>query len=305
MSWQHALIAVTCIFLAGCATSQRNAPPDAVTCSGPLKVDRQVMQPAQSPRGLDFPGSDATAGTIRFRFRNPLAPYPATYIWRIKPRSQASYYTTFFWGNDDGAENLDTFLWDHGKSNSYYGAHPYPSPAPNMVPPDKVGPRHWEISVASMDILSDSTVEYDRWHLQALLVWADAKGRKHHEFYWDLPDTRKVIRHRESADYGATLPPAPALTFGDAPWNPSKEILDGVLRGIQIYSARLTMSDVLAEIDHPLSTAAGAACVWYVNRDPTPDDISDKSGSGNDPEWVGMERPVTWKQDGTATPATP
>jgi len=247
-----------------------------------------VKQLAEKPSGLDFPGSTATTGTVRFRFTKPLAIYPATYIWRYYPRSQASYYTTFFWGNDG------EFRWDGGKSNTYYGAHPYPYPAPHFVPPDQIGPRYWEISVGGLDVLSKTPVEYNRWHTQALRVWSDWFGRKHHEFYWDLPDTTKVIRHTESSQYGNKNPPAPALTFGDAPWNPSNEIMDGVLRGIQVYADKLELSDILEESAKPLSTNAGVASVWYMNLNPTPTDISDKSGRGHQPEWVGPERPRLW-----------
>jgi hypothetical protein len=238
--------------------------------------------------GLDFPGSAATAGTVRFRFTKPLDIYPATYIWRVNLRSEAQYYTTFFWGNDG------EFRWDeHGFPNSYYGAHPYPSPAPHFVAPQDVGPRYWEIAVAGLDVLSKQQVEYGRWHTQALRVWSDFLG-KHHEFYWDLPDTNKVIRQRQPRSYGNKLPPRPALTWGDAPWNPSNEIMNGVIRGIQIYSTALSKDDLLAEAATPLSTAAGASHVWYVNLDPTPTDISDKSGAGHQPEWVGPERPQLW-----------
>lgn len=67
--------------------------------------------------GLDFQGSASTTGTVRFRFTNPLAIYPATDIWQLNPRSQAEYYTTFFWGNDG------EFWWDNGFPNTTYGAH--------------------------------------------------------------------------------------------------------------------------------------------------------------------------------------
>ena len=70
--------------------------------------------------GLDFPGSSAVSTTMRFKFTNPqdngLPIYGpggngVTYIWRAYPRRQAGYYTAFFWGNDDGKNSLDTFLW--------------------------------------------------------------------------------------------------------------------------------------------------------------------------------------------------
>ncbi|MBK6598755.1 MAG: hypothetical protein IPG25_13050 [Proteobacteria bacterium] len=218
---------------------------------------------------------------MRFRFTNPPAMYPATYIWRVLPRRQAGYYTAFFWGNDG------TFFWDNGNPNSYYGAHPYPQPAPN-------GSDHkWEISVNGRDVLSPEFVEYGRWHTQALRVWSDGNG-KHHEYYWDWPNTSRVIRQTEDVSYANVRPTNAALTFGDAPWAPSTEIMNGVMRGLQVYSTLLSVSDVGAEINNPKSTATGASNIWYLNLNPTPTDISDKSGAGNNPQWVGGERPLLW-----------
>lgn len=232
-------------------------------------------------RGLDFKGSASTTGTVRFRFTNPLANYPATYIWRVKPRQQSGYYTAFFWGNDG------TFYWGPSSPDSYYGAHPYPQPAPN-------GSSHkWEMSVYGYDYLSSENVTYDVWHTQALRVWSDGSG-KHHEFYWDLPNTSRVIRVNSPSEYGNIMPPSPALTFGDAPWNVSNEIMNGVMRGFQIYSTALSVNDILSESATPKSTGAGASSMWYLNLNPTPTDISDKSGAGHHPAWVGSERPQLW-----------
>src|SRR5688572_24701129 len=149
---------------------------------------------AAQTTGLDFPGNDAVSNwsTMRFKFANPhLNGLPiygpggqgVTYIWRAYPRQQAGYWTAFFWGNDDGNGNLATFLWVGGghEADSYYGAHPYPQNPPNGNTHD------WEISIEQRDY-TNGAVQYDRWHTQALVVWADAAG-KHHEFYWDLPNT--------------------------------------------------------------------------------------------------------------------
>ena len=270
--------------------------PASATASGATSVEAAARGEARTEqstaRGLDFPGSEGVRKTMRFRFLEPLSLYPATYIWQALPRQQAGYYTAFFWGNDDGKGDLRTFLWDKGgrAADSYYGAHPYPDKPPR-------GNTHsWEISIEQHDFVNGA-VEYDRWHTQALRVWADPSGRKHHEFYWDLPRTylTRMVRRISPADWGNKQPPAPALTFGDAPWAPGKEVWHGVLRGFQIYSAALSVVEILAEIDKPLSTRAGARSVWYLNVDPTPSDIMDKSGRGNHPEWVGSERPTLWK----------
>jgi hypothetical protein len=261
--------------------------------------------------GLDFPGSASVSTTMRFRFNNPqndglpiYGPGGAgvTYIWRAYPRQQAGYYTAFFWGNDDGQGDLNTFLWvANGSADSYYGAHPYPQSPPN-------GNTHfWEISVEQEDPVN-GVVVYDRWYTQALRVWSDTDG-KHHEFYWDLPNTdanHRVVRVSPT-DWGNINPPAPALTWGDAPWAPGNEVWNGILRGIQIYSTKLSLADIQSEASTPLSTTAGANNIWYLSLNPTPSDISDKSGKGHHPSWVGDERPTLYSAGGsdTTAPAAP
>ena len=102
-------------------------------------------------------------------------------------------------------------------------------------------------------------------------------------------------------------PPAPALTWGDAPWAPGNEVWNGVLRGIQVYSGLLTTSEMLSEANAPLSTASGANTIWYLNMNPTPTDISDKSGKGHNPSWVGSERPALYSDTSSSdiTPPAP
>jgi hypothetical protein len=240
--------------------------------------------------GLDFPGSASVSTTMRFRFSNPqkhdLPIYGpngtgVTYIWKAYPRKQSGYYTTFFWGNQGDVLR-----------GAYYGFHPYPQGD---------GTQHaWEIAGDhGGDFLGDSVV-YNRWYTQVARVWADANG-KHQEFYWDWPDQSKIIVHTASPSVDNTSPPNSALTWGDAPWPAStgiygpsgegNEVYDGILRGIQIYNTRLSLQDVRAEINTPLSTAAGSSTIWYLNRNPIPTDISDKSGKNHNPTWVGSERP--------------
>ena len=258
---------------------------------------------AGSITGLNFPGSAAVRTTTRFKFTNPhnngLPIYGVygsgiTYIWRAYPRQQNGYYTAFFWGNDDGQNNLNTFLWKRvngvfkGAADSYYGAHPYPRRSNRSL-------HDWEISVEQEDYVNGQVV-YDRWYTQCLRVWSVANNRKFHEFYWDLPktDARHIVMRVSPASWGNINPPAPALTWGDAPWAPGKEVWKGILRGIQIYSGLLSVTDMLREASKPLSTSAGTNNIWYLNMNPTPSDISDKSGRGHNPVWVGNERPALY-----------
>lgn len=227
--------------------------------------------------GLNFPSNGDTTKDVRFRFKgaNLLPMYPATYIWRVNLRQQSGYYTTFFWG-PDGAYT----------GTNYYGAHPYP----DGFPKPSSRSHKWELSIRSWDVVDDENghstqLGYGTWKTQALRVYDDGKN-KINEFYWDLPDTTKVIRVVVESAYSANPISNAGLSFGDAPWAVGDERLSGLLRGIQIYSSALTVDEIVKEVAAPLSTSAGTAKVWYLNLNPTPDDISDKSGKGHHPTWV-------------------
>ena len=82
--------------------------------------------------GLNFPsnGDSPSTAFVAFQFLNPQnqglpiwGPNGAgvTYIWKYKPRQQLGYYVTLWWSENGN------FLWDNGSSNTYYGAHPYPT----------------------------------------------------------------------------------------------------------------------------------------------------------------------------------
>jgi hypothetical protein len=239
--------------------------------------------------GLEWPGTGSERRMLYWH--NPFPIYDATYVFRVYPRKKTvpphpnGYYTTFFWGNDGD------FDWKSGNANTYYGAHPYP------VPPTD-GPGQWEISVYSNDFVTGTEVEWNRWYTQAFRAWRESPTTTHHEFYWDLPDTTKVIRRTiDDPNWAATNPPKPAIVIGQAPdkggasWGGyvGWEEFNGIIRGIQIYSGLLSVSDILSEIGTPMSTAAGAGLIWYLNLHPRPGDVSDKKSAGtpNNPSWAG------------------
>jgi hypothetical protein len=229
--------------------------------------------------GLDFPG----VGTVRgFYFSSPPAIYGAsgaglTYIWRAYPRQQAGYYTTFFWNG-----NNTTF-----SGGNYYGMHPYPNPPPS-------GTAHlWEIAVEAQDF-TNGTTAYDQWFSQAARVWGDVNAVKEHYFYWNLPntDSGNIVHRQSDSSINNGAFPSPVISFGDAPWNQGVETYYGIIRGIQIYDVLLTTSQInqLVGLDTDAAVLAkctelGISAPWYLNVNPTPSDISDKSGNGHDPSW--------------------
>ena len=264
-----------------------------------------------SKSGLDFPsnlGSPDNSTSVRFRFTGAaLIPIygtsgnGVTYLWKYRPRQQTGYYTCFFWGNDDGIGNTATFEWDGGQPDTYYGAHPFPA--------DRTGfdtDHEWEIAVENADFTDTEPVVKDVWYSQAFRSWGANGAVKNHEYYWNLPNTTTaLVTHATASTWGNQTPPSPALTWGDAPWNPSQERSNGVLRGWQIYNALLNTTQINAlgacETDAcVLSTASSLgvlSSLWYLNMNPADaSDISDKSGNGHHPAWWNSNRPLHWTQ---------
>jgi hypothetical protein len=257
-----------------------------------------VSAPSGTSYGLEWSG----AGTVRrmLYWSNPFPIYDATYIFKVYPRkkvvptnSPTGYYTAFFWGNNG------EFTWDSGSANTYYGAHPYPIPAPN-------GPGQWEISVFAGDYVTGQEVTWNRWYTQAFRAWRENSCTTHHEFYWDLPDTTKVLKANvNDCNWAKTNPPKPAIVMGQAPdfnglsWGnyAGWEEFNGIIRGIQIYSGLLSVNDILSEINAPKSTTNGNSLIWYLNLDPRPSDVTDKKATGtpHNPAWSGTTA-AEWSQ---------
>jgi hypothetical protein len=273
-----------------------------VMCIG-LSLGSSVVAQGAAMYGLEWPGD----GSVRrmLYWGNPFPIYNATYVFKVRPHRKdgtINYYTTFFWGNN-GA-----FSWDNGQPNTYYGAHPYPIPAPS-------GPGQWEIATYSGDHVTGTEVGWDRWYTQAFRAWRESSSTTRHEFYWDLPDTTKVLSVTiNDPTWADQNPPNPAIVMGQAPnlngasWGgyPGWEEFSGVIRGIQIYSGLLSVQDIQSEIATPLSTTAGQNLIWYLNLDPRPSDVTDKKGirSPHNPSWDGTTA-LEWADFATAVEQMP
>ena len=257
--------------------------------------------------GMQFEGNAAlgTNESVRFRFIDPhlngLPIYGTggqglTIIWKARPEQQTGFYTTFFYSDDDGTPSF----WE--TNNYFWGAHPYGATSPGSEATTHV----WEIAVNQHDYIG-AAVENDRWYQQAFVVSGASGSNKEHVFYYDIAGTigPNINQTITEAGYGDTTTPAPMLSWGDAPWahmwSWEHEAYKGTIRGVQIYSKRLSEADIMSEIADPLSTVEGAANIWYMNLDPTPTDISDKSGQGNDPSWYGALRPLLYSVSDSCT----
>jgi hypothetical protein len=260
-----------------------------------------AVQGSSTSTGLDFPsnGQAPANAFVAFQFLNPQSNglpiwgpggQGVTYIWKYRPRQQTGYYATMWWSHNG---NFDP--------SAFYGAHPYP-----RTDSGSYVDHNWEIAGMGgpydfTNTLSGSPklVVKDVWYTQALRVIRNPDGSKTARFYINLPSTAssEIIQASAGSWWGDTTPPSPALTFGDSPWYAQygHERLSGVLRHVKIFNKALSESDLLAEANSDsLVTTEGQANVWYMNINPTPSDISDKSGRGHNPVWASSERAQLW-----------
>ena len=272
--------------LSGSVTDLDDSPdaPDANWCTGSA---------SEAITGLIFPSND-TSDPVRFRFSgagNYPDIVPLTLLWKHYPVQQDGYYTTFFHSRTDG---------DFIATPTYFGCHPYPQGGASGTV------HNWEISIRGADDIVDenansTVVTKDQWYSQA------ASSRNSGpdtiiDFYWNLSVSSNRLISYTSTDVLLTNDTnSPGITFGCASWSQT-ENLSGRLRGIQIYASQLSQADIEALHVCDTNAAVLAVCasrsitsLWYLNMNPTPTDISDKSGNGNDPAWVDSNRPTLWE----------
>jgi hypothetical protein len=241
--------------------------------------------------GLIFP-SNGTSNPVAFRWTGTFPDIvPLTVMCKYYPVQQTGYYCTFFHSRTDGSF---VATW------TYFGCHPYPNP-----PPDGTA-HNWEVSVGGVDDTTDenansTVVTKGQWYSQASTSRANGGSSSIIDFYWDLDtSSSRIISHTT----GATLANdanQPGITFGFSPWT-ATENLSGRLRGLQIYSAQLSLADIEAlhvcESDSEVLAVCASRSItslWYLNMNPTPTDITDKSGEGHSPSWVNANRPTLWE----------
>jgi hypothetical protein len=258
---------------------------------GIVSLRRASPAAAAAVTGLTFPiNNNASVPRFVFTGADLIPMYPLTLIQRVYILQQTGYHTTFFWGNHESP-----FV----ANRDYFGCHPYP-----VGPDHAAGTDHnWEISALGADAIVDenaydTTVTKGRWYTQATTAEL-VGGLLQVRFYYDLDaGIDRVIE--VNWDAAVEIPNSPGLFYGGNPWAELTEHLGGHLRGIQQYAAKLSAADIQTEAaNHSVNTpqtAGGLSSVWYMNQNPTHTDISDKSGQGHDPAWVGADRPTTYTE---------
>jgi hypothetical protein len=239
---------------------------------------------AEAETGLLFPDLNVSAGTNKMIVlwnagEGSTAPFDlysggATYIWRAYPIEKLNPVDTYW-------SSLFRTQWDANWANGavdfeYYCCHPYPDLADNRA--------EWEISINADDFRSVA-VTYDRWYTQVVT----ATTAKAVTYYFDWPNTGAGSRVGPITQDSRTTQTNPAMFFGDTLWQTERYC--GILRGFQYYDALLTTQQIADEI----ATPGSVRTPWYLNLNPTPSDISDKSGNGNNPKWYSAAKASLWE----------
>lgn len=247
---------------------------------------------AASLTGLDFignvnyPSASPATGLLWRSGVSAVAPparQPMTYFQRVFPRDQMNaartlqtggYYSGLFYAQWQTS-------WNPGNLR-YYGMHPYPDNG-------ETAPYYWEVSWSAADQYDTNPgspayglLEFERWFDQVMII-----NGLNYKYYWDWPNLDRLI---EVTEDHTTEPSDPAIAVGFAPWAQEHECYSGVIRRQHFYTAAMTLQEVA---DH-LATPGTFYDPWYINLDPTPDDISDKSGSNRHPAWLNANRPLLW-----------
>lgn len=268
-------------------------------------------EPSEAITGLDWDGT--FPGRRMLFWDDPPAMYPMTYIWKIFQRQQVEddeerYYTTFFWGNNGEFEWGPPNGLPMGNTQSYYGCHPYPVPKP-------LGDGKWEISVYGQDFVtrddaSEPDMVPDEWYSQGFVASRASSTVTNHKFYIDLPSVASADTISVEVDnvlWNNEDPPEPCICVGQAPdpWGhqPRSEEQNAIIRGLQFYDSALSQAHIVAlgaletnqdVLDYCSNNSITS--LWYLNMNPTPSDVTDKSGNGNHPSWDGAERPDLWEE---------
>lgn len=237
----------------------------------------------QFPKNDNRPNSDGTM--VAIWFPNPQSnglpiwgPSNAgvTIVRRVRPSEPnneaggTKYNQMFWWSNTSGfVTSGDTFMWNNGSSNSYWGFHLYPT-AQDL-------PMRWEVAVQGRDdILNRNSAEvnptYDQWYTQGLRIQYGVPSANlvTLTFYLDLPSTANGVvidSVMDSAGWGDPVPPNPGTVIGDSPWfsNYQHESFAGVQGEIKIFATLLSEADMLSEASDftQIMTSAGNSSKWW------------------------------------------
>jgi hypothetical protein len=264
--------------------------------------------------GLDYPSNGDAGSDVQLRWSGAamLPRVGHTSILWANLRQQAGYYALQWHTQVTGS-------WP--ASNYEFGTHPYPHPTGAVDSQGHVATtgsssatnHWWELAgLGGGDWLANPggsavAVIKGQWYLQArqcfLTTVTTTNDTIRHRYYPDLLGNPSFFIQRDVAAGSLPgSPVSPVFLIGCSPWTVSGdtnvETPSGILRGFaQFTDGQMSVADMIAEgssnSNSPV-TAAGTASVWYINKNPTPADVGDKSGQGHHPSFNAGRLPSLW-----------
>ncbi len=272
----------------------------------------------QAQTALVFPANNAANSDIRLVFSGSNLPSRTgcTIMWASRSNSSITGHVTHcFFAYNDGTWHAGLYEW---------GGQPYPA---NSAAVDGTGQttdsggsggttHYMEMAgLGSRDQISNPGT--------AVLATKDGATWKRHALQATLINSDTQIRHRywpdvigDSANYFERViavgdlpsPSAPAFYWGTSDWrsgtggaNTNDETPNGALRGFCIVNSGALTNAQIAGVSALDTDAAVAAYLsgqslspWFINMNPTPTDVADKSGAGHSPSWANALRPTLW-----------
>ena len=268
--------------------------------------------------GLIFPGNASSGGDIRMRWTGAarLSRTSCTVLCRANYTAQDNYYAKIWFDGTPGT-------WDYGAWS--VGAHPYPTsgsynPVSGATTGGTGSTHYYEIAgLGGGDFIATGdpggvpqgalVVTKGVWKREAFKIETVGGTTLRHTYRPDVVDNASfsIVQDYPLSSIGS--PSSPAFYFGAASWRAGQpsagrndETPNCILRGIALFSEPLSDAhcDAILALDTDSEVLAYCSAnsitsLWYLNMNPTPTDISDKSGNGRDPSWNGTgSTPTLW-----------
>jgi hypothetical protein len=266
--------------------------------------------------GLDFPlnFTSNSAARIILSGANLLPRVGHTAIWKRKLGYQLGYYSCVWHTNEFN-------LWDdHEGGHTYdFGTHPWPGDGTFDVNGHGQNgggsggtTQFHEIAggvggFGAADYIRDDTnvslsAETGTWITsarQSRLITVSTSNDTIEHLYWpDISRETHFLMRRLPVSSLITPSLMPIFCFGASPWRDglggagatsTDESFGGVLRGIRLFSTGyMSISDIQKEgngyYNYP-ETSIGTENLFFINMNPVPSDIRDKSGTGRHFAW--------------------
>lgn len=260
--------------------------------------------------GLDFPLNETPNSDIRLMWDGAvlLPRFNITVIWKSRMVAMNGFHG-HFWFSD--------YVIPFPGNRYNAGFHPYPTDGSfNPATGESTGglgdtgtTHYYEIAgLGTFDFIQGpggpiQVIKDGRWVTHAFTIELSGDTLIH-TFRPDLEnDPTNFIQVNSSlSQMNAETRVNPFFALGGSVWQqdfPSagrnNETPGGVISFLRFFTGVLSQADQIAEatsttLNTP-ATAAGAASVFYINDEPVPTDVLDKSGQGNHPRWDNANRP--------------